>query len=110
MVEKIKKGLMEIGVFLSLLPSKVFAISDSMMRISPMYGIQEPEPVRSNLVNNIWNVCRMFVIPIALLIGIIIYLKKSQSDMKRKIITILITLSIVAGLYFIINYIVNNVI
>lgn len=57
MVEKIKKGLMEIGVFLSLLPSKVFAISDSMMRISPMYGIQEPEPVRSNLVNNIWNVC-----------------------------------------------------
>lgn len=111
-IEKIKKGLIGIGVFLLLLPSKVFSISDSMLRISPtpMYGVQQPEPVRSNLVNNIWNICKMFVIPIALLIGIIVYLKKSKSNTKRKFIMILITLAIVAVLYFTINYIVDNVI
>lgn len=108
-VERIKKGLIGLGAFLLLLPSKVFAISDSMMRISPMYGIQEPEPVRNNLINSIWNICRMFIIPIALLIGIIIYLKKGKSSKKRKIITVLITIGIVAILYLVINYIINNV-
>lgn len=107
-VERIKKGLMGIGVFLLTIPTKVFAVG--YMDVQPMYGIREPEPVRNNLINSIWNICRMFIIPIALLIGIIIYLKKSKSSKKRKIITVLITIGIVAILYFVINYIINNVI
>lgn len=107
-VERIEKGLIGIGAFLLTIPTKVFAID--YMDIQPMYGIQEPEPVRSNLVNSIWNICRMFIIPIALLIGIIIYLKKSKSSKKRKIITVLITISIVVILCLLVNYIINNVI
>ena len=107
-VEKIEKSLIGIGTVLSLLPIKVLAISDSMMRISAAYGVQEP--VRNNLISSIWNICRMFIIPIALLIGIIIYLKKSKSSKRRKIITALITIGIVATLDFIINYIIYNLI
>ena len=107
-VKKKKKSLIGIGTVLSLLPIKVFARSDSMMRISPAYGVQEP--VRNNLISSIWNICRMFIIPIALLIGIIIYLKKSKSSKRRKIITALITIGIVATLDFIINYIIYNLI
>ena len=53
---------------------------------------------------------KQFIIPIALLIGIIIYLKKSKSSKRRKIITALITIGIVATLDFIINYIIYNLI
>lgn len=107
-VARIKKGLIGIGAFLLTIPTKVFAIVH--MDIQPMYGIKEPEPVGSNLVNSIWNICKMFIIPIALLIGIIIYFRKSKSSTRRKIITTLIIIGIVAILYFIINYIISNVI
>lgn len=109
-IEKIKKGLIGIGTFVSLLSSKVFATPLDLRNefyIPTAYGV--PESESKYLVKNILFICRMFVIPIALLIGIIIYLKKSKSNIKRKIITILITLLIVAVLYFII-YIVSNVI
>lgn len=102
LVERIKKGLIGLGAFFLTIPTKVFAVD--YMYITPVYGIPDPEPVK------IWNVCRIFIIPIALLIGIIIYLKKSKSSKKRKIITVLITIGIVAILYFVINYIINNVI
>ena len=107
-IERLKKGLIGIGTFLLTIPTKVFAIDH--MDITPMYGIPDPEPVKNNFINSVWNVCRMFIIPIALLIGIILYLKKSKSSKKRKIITVLITIGIVAILYFVINYIINNVI
>lgn len=112
-IERLKKGLIGIGAFLLTVPTKVFAVNSSMrgIAIDPAYGIPAPaKPVRSNLIGNIWNICRVFIIPIALLIGIILYLKKSKSSKKRKIITVLITIGIVAILYFVINYIINNVI
>ena len=108
LVERIKKGLIGLGAFLLTIPTKVFAVD--YMDITTMYGIPDPEPVKNNFINSVWNVCRIFIIPIALLIGIIIYLKKSKSSKKRKIITVLITIGIVAILYFVINYIINNVI
>lgn len=99
---------MGIGIFLVTIATRVFAVSH--MAIQPMYGIPETEPVRNNLVNSIWNICRMFIIPISVLIGIIIYLKKSKSSKKRKITIVLITICIVTILYFVINYIINKVI
>lgn len=110
LVERIKKGLIGIGTFLLTLPTRVFAIRYN--EIEPLYGIREPElvePVRNNLINSIWNICRMFIVPIALLIGIIIYLKKSKSSRNIKIITVLITIGIVTLLCLVINYIINNV-
>lgn len=108
LVERIKKGLIALGAFLLTIPTKVFAVD--YMDSQPMYGIREPEPEKNILNTSIWNVCRIFIIPVALLIGIIIYLKKSKSSKKRKIITVLITIGVVAILYLVINYIINNAI
>lgn len=110
-VEKIKKGLMGIGAFLLTIPTKVFAVGLDIDRTPILYGMPEPNPEPESLIlKNILNICRIAVIPLALIIGIAIYLKKSKSSKKRKIITVIISIGIAGALYFIISYIINNVI
>lgn len=105
-VERIKKGLIGIGAFLLTIPTKVVATAD----ITPvLYGMPAPNP-KSIILKNILNILKIAVIPLILIIGIVIYLKKSRSSKKRKIITVLIIIGIVMILYFVINYIINNVI
>ena len=104
-VERIKKGLMGIGAFLLTIPTKVFAVDD-MDIIYSVYGIPDPEPVKNNFINSVWNVCRIFIIPIALLIGIIIYFKKSKSSKKKKIFVTIGIFVITAILYFVVNRII----
>ena len=99
-VKKIKKVLIGIGTFFLTISTKVNGIE------IPLYGMPNPEPVRSDLIKKIWNICRMFIIPIALLIGIIIYLKKSKSSKKKKILVILGIIALIALLYFFVNKII----
>lgn len=109
-VERIKKGLIGIGAFLLTIPTKVVAIADFTPEL---YGIPEPGPElesKSIILKNILNILKIAVIPLILIIGIVIYLKKSRSSKKRKIITVLIIIGIVMILYFVINYIIYNVI
>lgn len=108
-VERIKKGLIGFGAFLLTIPTKVFAVGIDFDRTPILYGMPEPEP-ESLILKNILNICRIAVIPLALIIGIVIYLKKSKSGKKRKIITVIISIAIALALYFIISYIINNVI
>ena len=107
--ERIKKGLIGLGVFLLTIPTKAFAIGSVFDRTPILYGMPEPNP-KPIILKNILNICRIAVIPLALIIGIVIYLKKSRSSKKRKIITVLIIIGIVVSLFFVINYIINNVI
>ena len=104
LVERIKKGLIGLGAFLLTIPTKVFAVDYAAA--AAMYGIPAPEPVKNNFINSVWNVCRIFIIPIALLIGIIIYLKKSKSSKKKKILVTIGIIAITAILYFVINKII----
>lgn len=100
-IERIRKDLVGIGTILLTIPTKVFAIGiGTVPSVQPVYGVQEPEPVRS------WNICRMFIIPIALLIGIIIYFKKSKSTRKKKIVVTIGIAAITAILYFVVNTII----
>lgn len=103
-VERIKKCLMVIGTFLLTVPTKVFATTRGDIDIAPAYGI--PASVESK--NNMLNIFRMFIIPIVLLIGIIIYLKKSKSSKKKKILITIGIIAITAILYFIIDKIYMN--
>lgn len=105
-IERLKKGLVGIGFSIETIVTKVFAAEYE--EISSIYGVPVLEAEKENFINRLWNNRRAFIIPIALLIGIIIYLKKSKSSKKRKIITVLITIVIVTLLYFVINYIINN--
>ena len=85
-VERIKKGLIGLGAFLLTIPTKVFAVGIDLDRTPTLYGMLEPNPEPESLIlKNILNICRIAVIPLALIIGIVIYLKKSKSSQKRKI-------------------------
>lgn len=110
-VERIKKGLIGMGAFLLTIPTKVFAVGIDIDRTPILYGMPEPNPEPESLIlKNILNICRIAVIPLAFIIGIVIYLKKSKSSKKRKITTVAISICVAIVLYFIISYVINNVI
>lgn len=84
-VERIKKGLMGLGAFLITISTKVFAVDKAFGRTAVLYGMPEPFPEpKSSVAKNILNIYRIAIIPIALIIGITIYLKKSKSSKKEK--------------------------
>lgn len=80
------------------------------LSLTPLYGIREPEPepkVSSFILENIGKIISIIIIPLILIIGIIIYLKKSQSSKFEKIITIFLSVAIAIFLCFAINKIIE---
>ena len=71
-----------------------------------LYG-PPPEP-QSDFISTIWRIAKIFIIPLALIIGFIVYFKKSKSTTKRKIITMIIVLLIVIAICFGANYLITN--
>ncbi len=67
-----------------------------------LYG---PEPSRANssTANIIWKIAGIFIIPIVLLIGLIMYFKKSKSSKKVKILVTIIVIAVTVLLYFVVN-------
>lgn len=109
-INRLKKIFIMIGTFCLSIYTKVFAID----AIQPMYGISlEPDLYgvpRPNEIPMLWKIARGLIIPIAFIIGVIIYFKKSSSSTLRKIITVLIALSIVVLACLGINYFITNLI
>lgn len=109
-INGLKKTFIIIGTFCFSIYTKVFAID----RIQPAYGIPlEPDLYgvpRPNEIPMLWKIARGLVIPIAFIIGVIIYFKKSSSSTLRKIITVLIALSIVVLACLGIKYFITNLI
>ena len=103
-MKKIKKISLLVFTFLLGISTKVFGISSSQPKYGvyfdpipqPAYGVVRP-------IETIWKFAKIFIIPIILLIGIIIYLKKSTSTKLKKAITVLAMLIITGVLYFIIE-------
>lgn len=110
-VSRIKKIIFSITVAIISFPSKIFAAIDPSAiqdlygppPTSTLYGVYRPSPVTI-----IWKIARTFVIPIALLIGIIIYFKKSKSSKKKKILVTFGIVALVLLLYFVVNEIIEN--
>ena len=107
---KVKKVLIAIVLAIISFPNKIFAaINPSALDIQDLYG---PPPVslygvaRPNTVTIIWRIARTFIIPIALLIGLIIYFKKSKGSKKKKILITIGIIAITAILYFVVNKII----
>lgn len=110
LINMIKKMFSAIGVFLFSTSTKVLAA------IEPAYGVRNLEPdlygpprTASSSIPAFWKITRNFVIPIAFLIGVIIYFKKSKSSTKRKIITIIIALALLILVCLGINYLITNI-
>ena len=98
-----------VGIVASLiaLKSKVFA-SGEVSKIcvnTVLYGPPRPSILEMGL-----KAFQIIIAPILFLIGIIIYLKKSKSSKKRKIITTLIWLLLVIGVYYGIEFLIEYII
>lgn len=115
-LEKLKKLTVGFGAFLLILPTKVMAVQNSIFEdgskfidpkfIAPTfaeeYGVPAPSPILMR-----WRLARTFIIPIALLIGLIVYFKKSKSSKKKKILTTIGIILLTIILYFAINKFIN---
>ena len=108
----VKKMFISIGVFLFSVSTKVLAVID------PLYGppdigdqgaLYGPPRTASSSIPAFWRITRNFVIPIAFLIGVIVYFKKSKSSTKRKIITSIIALILLILICLGINYLITNI-
>lgn len=103
-----KKIFLIIGTFLISIYTKVFA----MDAIQTMYGIPlEPDLYgvpRPNEIPILWKIARGFIVPLAFIIGIIIYFKKSSSSKAKKIITTFVALIIVILVCFGIKYFITR--
>lgn len=89
---KIKKVFIMIEAFFLSICSKVFAVQMTQNDVRTLYGVPTLPILEKNqvVIAKIWNIMHSFVIPLILLIGSIIYLRKSPKSLKRKIIKIAI--------------------
>lgn len=113
--KKLKKIFCGLGIIGLSIFSKIYAAlsQDEMLSLTPVpvYGV----PKRNTgfvVLKNILNIFRIFIIPLILLIGIIIYIKKSRASKTKKIITVICFIILAILLFFIISsivyYIENN--
>ena len=111
-MRKIIKGFKQICLmlvtFCMSMYTKVMAAS---MPLQPAYGVPQQDLYgvpRADTIPMFWKILRSFIIPIAFVIGIIIYFKKSKSSKGKKILMTLIFLAILVLILWGINYIIIN--
>lgn len=112
-IKKLKKKMAVLGagliVVLKTLSLKAYAIETNLIKPQPFYGV--PDDVikyEKPVLLSVWEIARWTVIPIAFIIGAIIYFKKSKKETKSKIVKIIIALIITLLLTLVMNYIITN--
>ncbi len=105
-ISKIKKVVVMAMRVIIALPSKIFATiapENYINEYQTLYGVRNPDFF---LIKGIWNIARITIIPIAVLIGLIVYFKKSKNSTKKKVLVTILTIAIVAVIYCIVNKII----
>lgn len=113
-MKKIKDGIKKIfaivGAFCISLYTKVLAMDPALL-IEPMYGIP-PEVGKKyktiEAITGIWNIFKFFIIPIAFIIGAVVYFKKSSKSTLVKSIVIIVVLALILFECHVLNNIVEN--
>lgn len=104
-INRLKKIFIMIGTFCLSIYTKVFAISPTNMIEEiegvTLYGVAKPNPVKV-----ISKIAKVYVIPVALIVGLLIYFKKSKSSKKKKLLVTLGIVAITAILYWIVSKII----
>lgn len=103
-LSKLKSVIVGAGIGILTFANKVFAISPmNMIELDTvtLYGVAKPNPVKV-----IFKISKVFVIPIALIVGLLIYFKKSKSSKKKKLLVTLGIIAITAILYWIVSKII----
>lgn len=101
----IRKIFVATGVFVMTVCSKVLAVATGLIEppVVCLYGV--PVPRTPIIIEKIRNIG----MPIIFLIGSIIYIKKSKSSKSRKAITLLIALAIAVGIWFGIEWLLEEI-
>ncbi len=109
-IKQVKKVLISAIIYIYALQGKVFgAILYGPVNYDLELEPLPPEPDHKLiLIENILNIFRMIIMPILLLIGLIVYIKKSKSSKKRKIIITIALIALAVAIYFLLGYISNN--
>ena len=107
LINVIKKIVISFSVWCVSLYTKAFALG-TIVDTQILYGVP-PRKQKILMWQNICKILSVIVIPIAFIIGGIVYFKKSKSSTKRKVITLLVALIIVCLVCFIANYILANI-
>lgn len=115
-LKKIRNVCISIGVFLFSSINKVFALDiDPKFAEPTLYGspkqFMEPELYGSPKAMDvpvIWKILRGFIIPAILIIGIIVYFKKSKSTISKKILFALFFCTIIICGCIGINYLLTR--
>lgn len=100
-LNKIKKILTSVIMMLVVLPSKIFAINE----ISPSTWYGAPSTKTKVSMPIYIKPIYYVMVLVTFIIGIIVYLLKSKSSRKRKIITALIVLGIMIIIISVMKYI-----
>lgn len=102
-LNKIKKVFVGIGIFFITIYTKVLAASNSL-ETQLMYGVPSDQNAPINIRENLLRMLGLLLIPlITIIIGAIIYWRKSKSSNKIKIVTL--ALIIVVLIIFLMIYI-----
>ncbi len=107
MIKKIRKVLIAIGTFLISIPTKIRAVIDiTEIGNEKLYGVPNP---KLTILSGLLNLFRYIILPIVLIIGIVVYIKKSKSSKKRKILTILAIVAIAVAIFFLLTHFINTI-
>ena len=105
-LSKVKSVIIGIGIGILTFAYKVFALSPMDIDMNEigavtMYGVPKPSPIRTIL-----RIAKVFIIPLIVIVGLLIYLKKSKSSKKKKLLVTLGVVAITAMLYWIVSKII----
>lgn len=103
-ISKIKRLFQMLGIAIALLPYKIVRAFDMDSTIQALYG--PPQELNSTQSNGLWNILKVIIIPIILIIGLIIYFRKSKGTFKKKILISLIIIIFTLLIVFILNKII----
>ena len=102
-ISKLKKIFNLILLIIISIPNKIFAEVLDFSNTNYLYGIPDPKPS-----TNILKIAKICIIPMASLVGIIVYLKKSKSSKKKKITITIISIAIISIITIILYKILEN--
>ena len=117
-ISKTKQIALSIGIAIISIPNKIFAVMNDYRAEQDLYGppstiIQTPglygPPKTETKINGFWTAFKWTIIPIVLLIGIIVYFKKSKSSVKKKILVTICAIATIAIVCYIISLIINKI-
>lgn len=101
--KKITKIISNIGLALFTFGTKVMA--RDFDKIVPMYGIEPIEPKEPTFWEKVLPIIKIVFLPLLLIIGLIVYWKKSKAEKKKKIYITIASIIFVALIYVLINLI-----